>query len=186
MFKILSFFGFWLMVFSLDLQGVEQSFRIQDAADKQAWKEFMHSSPQWKQSFYNSYELKGLSFADWHWTWRLAWVKACHDPKQKVWCQKIITEGLFDKALMVRSKSAQAVADMYAGSQDKVIISLLVKAFKNPSNMRHSKPLFVQQHLLYALKKIDGEYAQTQGEKLAKSHPSTQEYWQKLRNFSKK
>jgi hypothetical protein len=140
------------------------------------WKRFINSSETRRLKFWSYFAKRGKGFRDWNWAWRVGWVRSCTLSRKK-YCAQILSYGLFDKAMVVRSEAAQRVGQRYENTKDPLAIKLLTKAYRNKANSRGGKPLFVQKRILYALRQIGGDPARTAAATLAKDHPESQRYW---------
>jgi hypothetical protein len=176
-----------LIVLFLGLQS--QAARLQDPAQTlqnfntgapstQSWQTFFQMSSEQRAALWQSQVRLGKKLGQWAWQWRLGWLRACAQDKAD-FCADLLSAGLRDNALVVRSEAATILGRTFAGSGNKDALNLLLKAGGDPRNMRGGKPLFVQQRILWAIKQIGGGNAA--GQRLAARHRTTKEYWSKLR-----
>ena len=123
-------------------------------------------------------EKLGVSFEDWHWTWRIGWIKSCKRAEdiQLKHCQKIIERGAKDNALVVRSETVTFLSEVHAGSKDQKIVKILENIFRDERNIRNGKPLYIQKQIVYALKNIGGQRASKAAEELATKYAETKRY----------
>lgn len=156
-----------------------QSFSIRQPASKEDWLFFMQSEQNWRKSLWKFFSKRNHQLKDWSWTWRLAWIRVCeHDEDQ--WCSRIMYQGLFDRALIVRAKTANSWGRRFYGTKNKKAGKILEKAFHLSENNRKGKPMFVKNRILFALKNIGGNSNQILGKQLASSRAETQSYWNNL------
>jgi hypothetical protein len=158
------------------------SFDIKTNAEEQDWKYFFASKANWRFSLWSYQKNLGKSLKDWHWTWRIGWIKSCKKASdiKLEHCAEIISQGANDQALVVRSEVVNYLAEVYAGTEDQKIISQLKKSFEDKRNVRAGKPLYIQKQILYALKNVGGRRAVQTASNLATMHPETAAYYEKL------
>jgi hypothetical protein len=143
------------------------------------WKRFMKQSEKKRFKMWKYFSAKGAKLGSWSWGWRIGWVRTCTFSKAR-FCGDILKAGLFDDAVVVRSETAVRMGNRYENSKNKIAIDLLKKAYMNKRNHRRGKPLFVQNRILYSIRQIGGEHAMTAGRRLAKAHPMSESYWNRL------
>ena len=154
-------------------------FVIHESASAADWQYFMQQPFTAKQDLWNYHSTLGRSLKDWHWQWRLGWIRACAHRQhlQTKLCQQIITLGETDKAMVVRGTLARIFGEIYQGRAHQPTIIRLKRMFANPQNYRHGKPLFVNYTILGALAKIGGTTSQQLTYQLASQHPQTLAYY---------
>ncbi len=143
------------------------------------WKAFWRLSESQRESLYKFHQKQKTEFKDWSWEWRIGWVKSCTS-SDKLYCRSILKKALFDPALVVRSTAVDSIATRFQASHSPIAVSLLKAAYKHPENYRHAKPLYIQNHILFALKKVGGAEALGLAGSLALAHSNTKEYWKKI------
>lgn len=149
------------------------------APSTKEWRYF-HALPRSKkQKLWDLCCRSAHSLSHLRWQWRLAWVISC-ERDHLDHCANTLKQALFDKALVVRARGAQALGIRYRGSNNQEIIQLLEKAYTNKGNYRNEKPMFIQYKILLALKQIGGEACQKAGKRLAMKYHATADYWQSL------
>ena len=143
------------------------------------WRYFLKSSETERERLWTYHQNRGVHLGGWSWGWRLGWVRACGASDRRM-CQAIMREALFDRALVVRAEAATRIGRRYEGTGSLEIIETLAKAYADPRNVRHGKPLFAQSRILFALRMVGGMQALAKGASLAASHPESQSYWARL------
>ena len=157
-------------------------FPIGESPKPSEWKLFMSMEMSESQKLWQYHKNRGKKITDWAWEWRLGWVRKCILGTDE-FCVKILQEGLRDKALVVRAETATLIGQRFASSGHKPAIELLIQSYRNPSNFRNNKPLWVQYRILEAIKRIGGPDAPGIASKLAGEHASTKSYWIKTNRF---
>ncbi|MBI2602556.1 MAG: hypothetical protein HYW48_05835 [Deltaproteobacteria bacterium] len=158
---------------------VQAPFFIEKAADQEDWRFFMRAPPAWRASLWEHYSSQGKGLKDWHWTWRLGWIKACKT-EQTPWCKKLANDALKDPALVVRAAAVQALGQGFEGTENSEIIKALADTYSREENLRKGQPLFIQEYILFSLRQIGGTTASGLAESLAKRNAKTRLYWSKL------
>lgn len=143
------------------------------------WQYFHHLTQTERRELWRYQENRGKELKDWSWGWRMGWIRACTLNGEK-YCHKILEAALFDKAMVVRAQAASALGEKYEKTGNAAAIALLDKAYQNPLNNRHGKPLFVQYRILFAIRQIGGEASEKIGLRLTKSGPETATYWNNI------
>lgn len=156
-----------------------ESFAITKAPAAADWRFFLHAPEIDRERLWTYHARQGKSLRDWAWGWRLGWIRACAF-SSKVYCASILTQGLSDKALVVRAEAALWVGRRYSGSANPQVVQALAQAYGNTANLRHGQPLFVQNRILFALHEVGGAEATATGARLAASHPGALAFWQRL------
>lgn len=175
---VLASFKTPIQLVAYGLDGETSLFSIDKPATKEDWQFFFRSTYSWQQTLWNYFKKQNKSLKDWHWTWRMGWIKVCTN-LQGQWCKDIIKEGILDKAAVVRAEASVAIGRIYENTFDKEMIELLQQAYILPANYdRKGQPIFTCFRILQSLSVIGG--AQQVAEKLASSHPVTKEYLAKL------
>jgi hypothetical protein len=154
-------------------------FPIDQAPSEYDWTFFMKSDDKFKAKLWQDHQKAGMGFEEWHWGWRIGWVKAC-TLASDAFCGPLLAKALNDKALVVRSEAVKALAERYRGSGNKSVIKRLAKVYMNKGNTRNNRPLFIQNHILHAIHEIGGAYGFMKATRLSASHPITQTYYKKL------
>ncbi len=147
------------------------------------WRYFIRAPEVEREKLWQYQLHRGKHLRHWSWGWRLGWVRAC-SRSDRSYCQGVMREALFDRALVVRAEAATRLGRLYDGSQRDDIIDLLVSAYKDTRNRRRGKPMFVQTRILYALHQIGGPKAKALGSQLASEHELVRRYWQKLEHIN--
>lgn len=155
------------------------SFVIGHQAQKQDWQYFMQRSFESKIKIWNYHTRLGRSLRDWHWQWRIGWVRSCGTPQHihSSLCVRIIREATDDKAMVVRAAVARLYGTIYSGQQHAQAISTLKNMYDHPRNTRKGRPLFIAQEILTALVKIGGETAHQAAQNLASRDRSTERFY---------
>lgn len=156
-----------------------EPFNIKNEPQPADWRYFIKASEPERERLWAYHAGKGVKLGGWAWGWRLGWIRVC-GASEKTYCQEVLTQALFDKALVVRAEAATRFGRRYEGTANDAIVSVLAKAYKNPRNIRHGKPLFVQQRILFALHRIGGTRARAEGQALAAAHTDSRAYWARL------
>jgi len=178
------------IVFAISFNGLKPAFAAdidwnttaKKPSTRKNWVYFHGLSGDGRAGIWNRTDKPLHQLKNWHWSWRLGWVQSCTYDNQD-YCGSVLRQALTDKALVVRAEAATRLGQRYEGSKDMHAINWLEAAYQNPKNLRNTKPLFVQRRILYALKQIDGEAALNSGQRLAQSHVTTTDYWQKINRF---
>lgn len=154
-----------------------KSFSVKREANQKDWQLFYSSTPSWRRELWNSAQKESIKWQDWHWTWRIGWVKTCASENSK-YCNKILSLGLNDHALVIRLLTIKKIGHKYWGKKNKHLIEQLKNSFlKEKSGTNAMK---MKKRLLWAILKIDGENAIKVGSKLAQKNVTTKNYWQKI------
>ena len=158
------------------------SFDIKTNASESDWQYFFGAKPNWRFSLWKYQTNLGKSLSDWHWTWRIGWIKSCSKASdiKSEHCSEVIKQGKNDKALVVRSEVVNYLSSVYSGSGNSKAVAELEGLFKDKRNQRAGKPLYIQKQIIYALKGIGGHRASKSASNLAKSHPEIANYYEKL------
>ena len=77
------------------------------------------------------------------------------------------------------------MGDRFEKSKNKDAIDLLSISFKNSSNTRNNKPLFIQTRILDSIYRIGGKHGLVIATKLAETSNETRDYWKKRYKSSK-
>lgn len=157
-------------------------FDIKAAASEKDWTYFFAAKSSWRLSLWKYQEGLGHNLKNWHWTWRIGWVKACKKPSDTnlEHCKKAMKQAQNDKALVVRSELVSLLGAKYAGSESSEVIETLKKMYEDKRNTRSDKPLYIQKQIVYAIKSVGGSFANETASILAKSHPEIASYYMKL------
>jgi hypothetical protein len=148
------------------------------APSTENWKAFFKLPDAEKAQKWKSLEAKGQSFEALSWEWKLAWVRSCTFASTQD-CSRIVQQGLFDKALVVRAEAATRLGQRFAKSGNPAAIRLLRTAYGVQQNVRAKEPMFVQYRILQALNEIGGE-GQAVGKQLAMNSNSLHKYWTRI------
>lgn len=145
------------------------------------WQVFKHLTPERRAALWQDMSKQAPTLSAWSWQWRLGWVSSCEGDREKSsYCQKIFQQGLIDSALVVRSTTATAIGRTYAGTADDSAIDMLAGSYARSHNFRHTKPLFISERILFALKEIGGDRAKKVAGDLATKHATSKKYWQRI------
>lgn len=155
-----------------------KNFDIRSSAQDSDWNYFFSAKPKWRLSLWEYHQKLDNNLADWHWTWRIGWIKACtkKEDLQLKHCKEVIKQGIKDKALVVRAEIVAHLSTIYGGTQNSEIVELLKSLYQDNRNNRNGEPLYIQKQIIYALKDIGGTKAAKTAAVLAKSHPITESY----------
>lgn len=156
-------------------------FKVESHPSSAEWRFFMSASNKWRMRLWKAQVALGKSFHDWSWEWRIGWLKTCVSSQSLNWCEKRLSEGLSDKALVVRAEAVSAIAKRWWGSGNIKMREKLVSAYRNKANMRGGKPLYIQKRILFAILRLGGDGYRETAERLAATNEETKEYWKKLR-----
>ena len=173
---------FLILALSLANQG-STGFPHKTKPTAQSWQYFFKMGERGQRQLWQKKWQQGIGLGDWSWQWRLGWVRACSESISRH-CLDILAEATSDKALVVRAEAARAIGTRFRGTENTKAVKILASIYRNPSNLRKKKPLFVQKSVLRALWQIKGPTSQQMGKQLASSSRVTKRYWQKL-NASK-
>lgn len=154
-------------------------FDIRTEPSQSDWRFFMRWTEQERLKLWQKHLGQGKYLKDWHWGWRLGWVRSCANSKSAV-CTELLINALLDRALVVRAEAASRLGNLYASTGNSKIIAMLEQAFKNKANVRGGHPLFIQQRILYALHLVVNPDQSYRAERLAALYPETKAYWQRL------
>lgn len=149
------------------------------APSRAEWQGFQRLSFARRLALWKNARQQGLRLKDWHWQWRMAWIKHCSKKKSKA-CENMLLEGLQDRAALIRGHTAKIIGRLYAGSHDSSMTTALVEAGNNPKNFRNQKPLGVQRHIIFALNRVGLAEGRGMAKSLAGRHPTTLAYWHRL------
>jgi len=159
-----------------------EAFNIAAEPSSVDWKYFLNATPSFRQGLWQYHLNRGKSFKDWAWQWRLGWVRACSEVSDR-YCEAVFKSALIDKAVVVRADAASRLGRLYEGTGSNWAANLLLRAAKDPRNMRHGQPLYIQQRILYALKQIGGRKTLDAAGDIARTNKTTSIYWAKLNNL---
>ena len=155
------------------------TFNIAAEPAQADWAYFLKAPMATKIQIWRLQAKQGVKLGDWHWGWRLAWVRACHGQRSK-FCVRRLADALFDDAMVVRAQAAVKLGEAFADSGQGKVVNLLRKAYDNPRNIRNGKPLYVQQRIVFAISQVGGKAALAVGDRLAKQDPTIRNYWQRI------
>ena len=154
---------------------------------RQAWQTFMLSRTDRLEELWNFHQAGGHRLKDWHWGWRLGWIRVCsksYARKRPMHiCSGIVREGLRDKALLVRAEAASETGRQFQGKPNMQVIEDLKRTAANPANFRNGTPVIVHRRILAALYAIGGESAFATGDTIANTHPDSLKFWQSLKKL---
>jgi hypothetical protein len=157
----------------------DSPWKWQKSPEKKAWQTFMKMSEPQHQTLWKSLEKQGLAFEKLSWEWRTGWIQVCAR-RSSALCGHILQWGLFDRALVVRAKSASSMGERFAGTGHAPALRLLATAYAVQQNKKGRDPLYVQFRILHAIQQIGGKEGQALGQKLAHTSPATAKYWTRL------
>ena len=86
---------------------------------------------------------------------------------------------------MVRAEAVARIGDRFENSSDKDAIDLLGISFRNQSNSRNNKPLFIQTRILDSIYRIGGKHGLVLAGELAETNELTRDYWKKRSRSNK-
>ena len=156
-----------------------RNFSMQKEPKALDWKNFFDSSERDKKLMWNKLVKRNKNFAKLHWSWRMAWVKSCTFSNEQ-YCRGVLRQALLkDKALVVRAEAVARIGDRFENSSDKDAIDLLGISFRNQSNSRNNKPLFIQTRILDSIYRIGGKHGLVLAGELAETNELTRDYWKK-------
>jgi hypothetical protein len=158
-------------------------FDIKSSAGEKDWTYFFAAKASWRLSLWKYQENLGNSLDNWHWTWRIGWVKVC-DKKTDIkleHCKKAMTQARTDNALVVRAELVNLLGTKFIGTENTEVIRTLKKMYSDKRNSRAGKPLYIQKQIIYAIKSVGGDFANETASILAKSHPEIASYYMKLK-----
>ncbi len=89
---------------------------------------------------------------DWHWQWRLAWIKSC-DNNNINHCHAILDAGLKDRAAVVRAAAAAQYGRLFEKSNDLEVVEKLKQAYLFKVGQK-KQPDFVKKRIIFALTRI--------------------------------
>lgn len=161
---------------------VIEEFEVSKEPATRDWRAFHKADPVFRKELWAYHQKRKVDFKTWSWGWRLGWVRSCATTPTG-YCQQILESALFDKAVVVRAETATQLGRIFENSKNAKFSSLLIKAFNNPRNYRHKKPLFVQQRILFALHQIGNSDAVSETKKISEQHPELASYWSRIAKF---
>ena len=143
------------------------------------WQYFMSLSAKQKSELWTKWSQKNHNLKDWHWSWRQGWVGSCKSTWHSA-CKKILIDGLWDEAMVVRVKAARAIGKIYRNSGDERVAKILMNAYQLKKNTRSGEPMSIQMDILYSLKQINVKSFRKKIKKMAFKHPKTKHYHQRV------
>lgn len=148
-----------------------ERFIIQETASPKDWSYFFGKSAAWRLSLWKYQSSLGFELKDWHWTWRIGWLRSCAatDDYNLEHCELILKNAETDKAVVVRAELINTLKDRHKGSENLKIIGKLQSMYSNPANTRNGKPLFIQAHIIEAIRQIGGSKSAEIADRLASS-----------------
>ncbi len=155
------------------------SFQITTEPARADWRFFIRAPEAGREQLWTYHTAAGRRLGDWSWGWRMGWLRTCAR-STRVYCADVMKQGLNDKALVVRAEAATRLGQRFEGSLDQGAVTMLRDAYQNKRNLRHGRPLFVQQRILFALRQIGGDAAKSTGRALAESDTGLRHYWARL------
>ena len=158
---------------------ISQEYDLRSEPGPPDWRYFIQAPETEREKLWLYQIERGKHLKHWSWGWRLGWVRVC-SRSQRAYCNGVLREALFDKALVVRAEAATRMGRQFEGSERQDMIDLLARAYKDVRNRRRGKPMFVQTRILYAIHQIGGRRARSIGSSLAGEHELVRSYWQKL------
>jgi hypothetical protein len=156
-------------------------FEIKREPGKGDWRYFIKAPEAAREQLWAYQANHGKHLKDWAWGWRLGWVRVC-GVSDRAYCRGILNEALGDRALVVRAEAATRIGQLYEKSGSDQVIGVLATAYRNPRNVRHGHPLYIQSRILFALRQIGGDHAMATAAQLAAALPETQAYWTRLQS----
>jgi hypothetical protein len=137
---------FFILISSL-LWAEAQKFPGKEAISASDWALVQSMNTKAQMELLKQYQ----NLADWHWSWRILWVKICAERPAEP-CQKLLHSALSDAALVVRSEAVRRISEQKLKDSEKAKwIQAFKEAFKNPANYRGDKPLYIQEQILKSL-----------------------------------
>jgi hypothetical protein len=157
------------------------TFSLENPPSAADWRFMQHAGAGEITELWAFHKGQGKALKDWAWQWRIGWLKVCGRVKSTC-CDEILQQGMGDRAMVVRAEAAASFGERYAGTREKSVMDKLVRAYKDPKNVRNGKPLLVLYRILFALNQIGGAQSDTVGKKLAIGYSQTSNYWTILSN----
>ncbi|MFK7871642.1 MAG: hypothetical protein AB8C84_00525 [Oligoflexales bacterium] len=112
----------------------ENMLKFSQSPQTRQWKQFMKMKPGDYQMLWDSLSLAGEGFSSWSWEWKIGWVRTCK--KKAGYCRELLLLAVEDPAAVVRSASAQKIANLYYQSGDKDFLSILLKEMQKDRNKK--------------------------------------------------
>ena len=160
-------------------------FDISKSATVRDWRYFWKNTPEWRSRLWHYFAQRERKLADWHWTWRVGWLRACRS-QVAGWCRQVIEQGLFDRAAVARANAAISVRALGAASDlGPSLVPLLSRAYRQAGNSRNGKILFPGFRILEALVRVGGGEGLARARHLAADHPRAQQYVRMLAGESR-
>lgn len=156
-----------------------ETFNIAAEPMPSDWKYFLNAPASFRQGLWQYNIERGKELKHWAWQWRLGWVRACTESADQ-YCQQIFKAALSDRAVVVRADAAARLGRRFAGTSNSWAAGLLLAAARDPRNLRHGQPLYIQQRILFALKQIGGSKNLLAAETIARANKKSAAYWDKL------
>jgi hypothetical protein len=150
------------------------------------WRRFHQMSIEdltqlWRTQGYKSAP-KAPRLADWSWQWRLAWLRTCqHTDRAIAACAHIVTDGLIDKALVVRAEAVDVFAMQKKYNFTESEVKTLKAMYLREDSTRHDQPLFICRNILRVLTRSPNKYAQKAAGELSSHNPKMLAYYKGLR-----
>jgi hypothetical protein len=156
-----------------------EGFDIKREPSRADWRYFIRAPDASREQLWAYHTANGRHLKDWAWGWRLGWVRVCAESSRPI-CGEVLDQALFDRALVVRAEAATRLGRRYSGSGDQAVVARLVSAYRDARNLRHGKPMFVQDRIMFALHEVGGDAAQAAAASLTASDPVARRYWSRL------
>lgn len=147
------------------------------------WKYFHSIKASERSQIWNELT-KTSDLAEWHWGWRLGWIRSCQkdlnrDPKSNFYCFKVLAQACFDEALVVRAEAVSSIGRLYANTDSPKVIDLLTESYRQSGKRKGNHHLSEAKRVLKALYNL-GENGKKAGKDLAQTDDKTLSYWNKL------
>lgn len=144
---------------------------------KEEWAFFFQRIPPWHEKLWKEQMTQGHQLKDWHWTYRLAWLRICSiSPFSD--CPQIFHEGLIDKGVAIRTQAANYLAKIYVGTSKSWVLEALQTSYQKPEHRCLTKPNQACLRLLFAMKEVGLDEKLIK--KLADNNEKTKNYFLKL------
>lgn len=143
------------MVDCKDIEARVAGIRVAAEPEQIHWKMFHVKSSGWRSKLWWHATKLGISWSDWHWQWKMAWVKVCSKSTQDP-CPKVIMAALQDHALLV----AVRVVPLVRLRENPVVAKKMLRfrqeeLFKLDSQLARPGAKLLNEKILYELKLLE-------------------------------